>query len=272
MSLKDSIEFMKQGNEYEEETVESNNNTDSSSNVIDNSSDTSIKRRKKDNPFKKDGYDSVSKKPILTLIGITIAIGVIASGSYFAYKKATEDKGADWLQEMEDGVEEAPFKYSADERSMLRVNGFTADDIERLEIEERDPYQAVKKAEQDRKEKYDKEIKPYLDGASEEFNTLKEQTWLGTGTMSEKILDMSEHYSKKYGTYNCDYEKIPAYGSQLFLKLELDDFDTNVFMTVTSEKYQELQDSGNIVVTIYYNLYDDNSILVTDIKEKNIRE
>ena len=274
MGLLDDIEFIQQGSSYEEQP-----SAEAGSVVTEASSEASSSESSRSNPFsrrKKNKESSGPKEPKtgkekLKLVGIgagvILTVILIGCSAYFL----TKDKGPAWMQEVEE--EGIPvFEYSMEEREMLRLNGFTGDDIERYEVEERDPYVLAEEAENARKAKYDAEIKPYLDGASEEFKTLKSLTWIGTGAMSSSVLNENSNYEERYGTYNCDYQKIPAYGSQLFLKLDLVDFNTDVFMSVTPKRYLSLNDTGNIVVVIEYNKYDDGSILVTGIKEKNIKE
>lgn len=266
MSLRDNIEFMKQGPNYEEESP--NEDTTGSQPKSETKVDTSYKETiiKKDDSS--SSKDSSFKPDTLKLALVGIGVVAVLIGGYFIFKYATQDRGADFLNEVDSS--QPAFKYSMEERAMLRNNGFTADDIERLEIEERDPYGAAKEAEDARKKKYEEEVAPYMDGASEEFKKLKEMTWIGGTPMSQEPLNPEAVSEPWYGTYNCDYIKLPAQGVQLFLKLELTEFNTSVFMTVTPERYAKLPESGNIVVTVDYNKYSDGSIVVTNVYEKDI--
>ena len=275
MSLRDNIKFMKQTADYQEEA--------SSDEVKDLNDEMSGKPKpKEDDPFSSkpedDGEESSVDKPEIPKVKIilgTVGFLVLCIVLFIVFKGMNKDKGADFLQEME---EEPPFSYSQEERELLRLNGFTADDIERYEIEERDANSLVEEAYAARQEQYNNEILPYLDGASEQFKSLQALTWVGTGQMKNTILnnladeetgDMP--YQLMYGNYNCDYVKIPAYGQQLFLKLTVKELNATCFMTVTSERYSSLDDNGNIVVSIDFNQYTDGSVLITDISEVDIR-
>lgn len=207
----------------------------------------------------------------LVLIGVGVILFIVLF--IFAYQYFTRDKGADFMQGMEDGTDVAAFSYTMEERELLRNNGYTGMDIERYEVEERNPADLVSEAEAKRKEINDVELKPYLDGASEEFNTLKKFTWLGTGVMSPQVFTTDNTvYEQYYGIYNCDYTKVPAYGVQLFLRVELAEFNNQmIFMSVVPERYNELTESGNLVIDLRFNKYPDGSILVTDVKEKDIQ-
>lgn len=283
MSLADNLEdIMKQTSDYREEAPGGKSSEQSAKDVekineeiLGGADATPNNKKKRENPFKhKDDEDGGSnRKKFLIAIGGMLGVALLVGGLYAAYTYATRDRGTDWMQEVEENPAPA-FQYSIEEREVLRANGYTADDIERFEVEERDPVQLVEEAKAARKAVYDEEIKPYLDGASPKFNELKELTWLGTGEMSSTILSSEEgQYEQRLGAYNCDYKKIPAYGSQLFVKLTLMDFDgKEIFMTVTPDRYNELSDTGNIVVTIDYYLYSDGSILVHDVFEKDISD
>lgn len=270
MSLKDDLEgiSMKQTKEYKEEAPSTEESIDEVNEVINNGG-----KKERPNPFKKeeDGENKLNPKKAIIGLGILILVVVVGFGATQISKKISSNKGASFLDDMEDEI--ASFKYDMEERELLRANGYTGDDIERYEVEEINPYQLIREAEARRKEINDNEIAPYLDGASDKYKELEAKTWLGTGPMSPNILNTEEvNYEQRYGSYNCDYEKIPPMGSQLFLKVHALDFNKVIFMTVTSERYNELEPEGNIVVDIEYNKYEDDSILVTNVYEKDIRK
>ncbi len=256
MSLKDDLDsvLMEQTSSYKEESCsKSTNNFKEEEDVVDD-----VKVRK--NPFKSIKINKLFIIAIVVLI-ISFIAGIVVP-RYFL-----KDEGAKFLDEME----ESTFEYSLEDRELLRVNGYTGDDIERFEIEERDVTDLVEESEQKRQEIYDAEIKPILDGASPEYKKLKSQTWVGSPKMSDTILS-EDAMEERVGTYNCDYEKIDPCGTQLFLKLDLKEFKQSAFITVTANRYRELENTGNIVVVIEYDKYSDDSILITDVREKDIAE
>lgn len=276
MSLKDDLDsiIMQQTKGYKEEAPKqysSKEEVESINNSILGGGDVSP-NRERNNPFKRDkgeGTSGLDFKKVGIFIVAAILLVLIIYGSTSMFKKFNESKGADFLLELENGSDYT-FKYTSIERETLRINGYTADDIERFEVEERDPDQLVRLAEQQRKELYDREVKPYLDGASDEYKSLEKMTWVGLDTMSPEVLNGNHNYERRYGTYNCNYTKVPNKGSQLFIKIYIFEFNTEIFMTVTSERYLSLIESGNIVIDIEYNLYNDGKILVTSVKERVI--
>lgn len=279
MSLRDDLNsvVMQQTSDYKEEPT-GNSSTKGNINtreLTDSVLASPDEKKEKKNPFKHkkdENAELMDNKKKLIIAGSVIGgiVFLVCFGLGFHY--ITKDRGTAWMQEIEEG-ELPTFEYSAEERAILRENGYTGDDIERFEVEERDYRSLVKEAEEARKLKYETEILPYLDGASPQYKELERLTWLGTGDMSSVILTSSEgQYEQRYGSYNCDYVKLPAKGSQLFIKLTLMDFNNKeIFMTVTPERYNELQDTGNIVVTIEYYRYSDGSILVHSVYEKDIK-
>lgn len=273
MSLRDDLDSitMNQTKGYKEESPDNYKEVESiNEEILGESKPQETNASKRNNPFKNN--DNIDTKKILTVVLILTAVVLLAFGGFKIYTYLSQDKGASFYQEIEEG-DVAAFSYSMDERDLLRVNGYTADDIERFEIEERNPSELIKESESRRKELYDYEIKPYLDGASDKYKSLESMTWIGTGDMSPLILNTETiNYEERYGSYNCDFIKIPPKGSQLFVKLDLMDFNKEIFMTMTPERYNELPESGNIVVVIEYNKYADDSILVTDVQEKDIKQ
>lgn len=261
MSLRDDLNsvVMNQTDEYKEETQDGTPDNNSNPNLKNN-------RRSKDNPFK--GLIADKIKPSYIVIGIVIVIIVIVVAVFIP---KTPNVSGDGIT-LDNGIEENTFKYNMDERDLLRNYGFTADDIDRLEVEETNPNAAVEEVISNRKEINDAELKPYLDGASDQFKKLKDMTWIGTGTMSPSVFSAVEGEFEQYsGTYNCDYVKVTPMGVQLFLKVILADFNNQaVFMMVNPELYNKLSDSGNLVVEIEFNQYTDGKILVTNISEKAI--
>lgn len=273
MSLRDELDEiqLKQTRDYQEQVSKSNTNSEAPS--LEGSNEKEIKNPfKKDKEFNQEGFSVINilgnKKALL--VGGIIILSVVIFAVFMLSKLKPKDEGADFLNELE---QVASFQYTVEERDTLRTNGYTADDIERYQAEEMDPYTLVQEAEASRKALLEKEMKSLLDGASPKYKQLESMTWLGTGSMSKEILNNVEgSYEERYGTYNCDYTKVEEHGSQLFIKLELKEFNNKaIFMTMNPSRYNELSKSGNIVVVIEYNKYNDGSILVTNVEEKDIK-
>lgn len=271
MSLRDDLNsVMKQTKDYKEESASKTNKNNDKVKEINEE----IKNGK---PKEKDPFKSPSSKPSISLdkkkIGIIAGIVIILIVAVFAFSsisKNKEEEVPDWLEEVEEGVGE--FEYTDSEIQLLRDNGYTGDEIERFQIEERDAYELAEEAEESRQAKYKSEIQPYLDGKSAKYKQLESYTWLGTGEMDKTILKKNSSYEYYTGSYNCDYTKVPAYGAQLYLKLEIKELKTVAFMNIDADRYIQLSKKGNIVVKIDFHKYDNGSILITDITEKDITE
>ena len=71
---------------------------------------------------------------------------------------------------------------------------------------------------------------------------------------------------------NADFEKVPTYGLQLFIKCKIAD-GTYIFYNITPARWEELPDTGNIVLRINYRLYGTTAInmWVTSIEEVNVQ-
>ena len=106
------------------------------------------------------------------------------------------------------------------------------------------------------------------DTASPEYQELLNKTWLGGAPLNLDAVDPNVIYNNTSRKMNVDYEKCGAQGSQLFLKLYLDD-GTAAFMTVTPNRWKELNDSGNIVVEVTWREAGELRI-VTDVHEVRV--
>jgi len=161
------------------------------------------------------------------------------------------------------------FQYTVEELAELRVNGYTAEEVENYEALEIPAESLIMDAELKRKELYESELAPYLDAASDEYKELAADTWVG-----QTELQLSEDvaaYRFHMEVWNVDYKKLPPRGNQLFLKLTLDDGRV-LFMVVTPEQYLRFSESGNIVVQVRYTSLGDGTQIITQITEKDIQE
>lgn len=158
--------------------------------------------------------------------------------------------------------------YSKKEVEALRLWGYTADEIE---ISSRDGIPAktlVDQAKFDRQLAQKEALDAVRDTASPEYQELLNKTWLGGAPLNLDAVDPNVIYNNTSRKMNVDYEKCGAQGSQLFLKLYLDD-GTAAFMTVTPNRWKELNDSGNIVVEVTWREAGELRI-VTDVHEVRV--
>lgn len=139
--------------------------------------------------------------------------------------------------------------YKLDDIKVLRKWGYTANE---LEVASRDGVSAkalVEQAKKDREAAQREALKEVSDTASPEYQNLLNKTWLGGDPIDLSGVDPNIVYNTETWTENVDYEKCGAQGTQLFIKLYLDN-GTVAFMSVTPGRYVELADSGNIVVNL----------------------
>lgn len=211
--------------------------------------------------------DNGENKKLLILVGIIVGVVlvvIIAVVCTMSYKKKKEEEERLKAEALLAEEQEEEFKYTDAEIQSLRDAGYTGDEIELFEFDRKSAQELIEKAKAERQEMYEREILPYFDAASDEFKELYEDTWVGQGEL-EFDSDVDQ-YTYHQTTLNVDYEKIDPTGRQLFLKLHLKS-GICCFMTVTPERYLELDDSGNIVVSIYYTKTGDGAMIITDITE-----
>lgn len=211
---------------------------------------------------------------IILIVGGVIIIALAGVIGVVAMKKQQEKKEAEILARMEE--EEPAFAYTSDEIQELRDNGYTGDEIEQFEIDEIPAQRKIDDAEQRRKEKYDAEIKPYFDGASDKYKELEQYTWLAGDPISFDINLVDSEWYDKNTTLNLDYDKVPARGVQCFLRVHLKEATADseplyMFMTVTPQRYYELPEHGNIVVYIQYTVTDQGTV-VTSLEEQRVAD
>ena len=146
------------------------------------------------------------------------------------------------------------FTYTDEQLARLRAVGYTSHEIESFEEDERDFDELVTQAENARKEYLDETLKPYYEGRSELFKSLEDSTWLGLEDSSEDIPKSIEDFEdvvyEEY-TINTDFEKVPARGHQMFLKVYLDKEHSDwVYYECDVYQWMKLEDAGNIVAGI----------------------
>lgn len=167
----------------------------------------------------------------------------------------------EWLVEP---PEVSAFEYTVEEVALLRLNGYTGNEIETYEAARVDASELIEEAQVARQIQYEQEIEPYMDSASEEFKELRDSTWLGLDAL--EVDEDTSKYTRYVEKHNVDYVKVEPRGSQLILKLEMQS-GRELFMFVSPEQYVRLRDSGNIVVSIEYIRMGNGEIVVTKIEE-----
>lgn len=215
-------------------------------------------------------------------VALVLIIGAVLVWSGVQKDKAQQQANADAVfqnlkdqEELfeEDGetqpvVQQSSVSYSKKEVEALRLWGYTADEIE---ISSRDGIPAktlVDQAKFDRQLAQREALDAVRDTASPEYQELLNKTWLGGAPLNLDAVDPNVIYNNTSRKMNVDYEKCGAQGSQLFLKLYLDD-GTAAFMTVTPNRWKELNDSGNIVVEVTWREAGELRI-VTDVHEVRV--
>lgn len=162
------------------------------------------------------------------------------------------------------------FKYTETEKMQLREVGYTGDDIEQMESEQIEPAPVIEEQIDIQEQWAETFIAPYFDNASDEYKKMISNTWYGLPEV-EPYDDDVYNWSRVMMTRNCDYEKLPMHGHQLFLKVYLNDDNSSwAFTTVTPERYKTLLDSGNIVMDIWYTTTSDGKTFITQMSERTV--
>lgn len=284
-----------QGDFYEEEEIEDDTVETSTTEPDEDKED--VEKPKLSKPQIK-----VNPKVIACVIGIAVVLiiivfivaGISASQRKKAEAKAEQD-ALEQIQAMEDYYNEHPeerptpadqnvtedavnteasmdmgamVNYKLEDVKILRKWGYTANE---LEIASRDGITAkalVEQAKKDRESAQREALKAVSNTASPEYQALLNKTWLGGDPIDLSGVDPNIVYNTETWTENVDYEKCGAQGTQLFVKLYLDN-GTSAFMTITPGRYVELADSGNMVVNIEA-LTSDTLRIITKVEEVRV--
>lgn len=159
-----------------------------------------------------------------------------------------DDSGFEWIT-----PQQQVFSYTADQKERLRTAGYTGSEIEGFELTQSDVDQLVKQAEDMRAVWAQEVVAPLFDTASDEYKATINNTWYSLPQRTD-MYDFSQIASYYSQTKNLDYEKVPVYGEQLFIKIFLDDdaHEEYVFVCVTPDQWLLLHDAGNVVVSYEY--------------------
>lgn len=162
-------------------------------------------------------------------------------------------------------------KYSDKELALLRKYGYTTDEIEQsasLGIKAKVLLADAKEARE--RLAYDT-IKKLGDTGTPEYQEIYYNTWLQGEPRNLNGVDPSVIPVLSSATVNVDYTKLPARGPQLWVKLKLPD-GQYAFMSVTPQRYVQLNDSGNMVVTINTSTQGNEKFIVSIVEEEVERD
>lgn len=145
------------------------------------------------------------------------------------------------------------FTYTDEEKRQLRACGYTGTEIEAFQSISTPAQELIDKAIAEQEKWAAQFVQPYFDTASNEYKENLYNTWLGLPERDD--IPSFERYGFEHTiTTNLDYVKVPIYGNQVFLKVYLDDrnHDDWFFLPIAPDRWLELGDLGNIVVTYNY--------------------
>lgn len=160
------------------------------------------------------------------------------------------------------------FSYSAQDVRILRGCGYTGDEIEFFAQNKRSVESLVDEANKELNEHYKTWRESVLDDASEGYKALMDKTYLGNKETRSDVTaaDIKIGYNL---TENVDYEKIGVFNYQAWIKVKLSYGD--VFMNVPIERYTQLTDKGNIVVSFNARCGEGDVLLeITNLKEVRV--
>lgn len=154
----------------------------------------------------------------------------------------------------------------------LKKLGYTGDEIQAAVDNGLDLNALVEEGKKLQDEAAKEALKRMSDSASKEFKEIVNNSiyCMPKGTFTESpygdvnSVNLSDSY-----IVNADYDKLPTYGMQLFLKCKIAN-NTYLFVPVTPQRWETLPESGNIVLQIDYTLYgsaESTGVYVTNVTE-----
>ena len=160
---------------------------------------------------------------------------------------------------------------SSDDVELLRKMGYTGDEIELAQSTGVDTDTLVEAAEKLHDEAAKEALERMSDSASEEFQYIVNNSIFCLPEITFDEFDDSQEQSRLYtGEYvvNADYEKVPTYGNQLWIKVKIAN-NTYAFYLVTPERWATLPEAGNIVMRVQYTMYGTNNVnmYITGLQE-----
>lgn len=165
-----------------------------------------------------------------------------------AYAQSGETASSD--QEQPEDEQSVPsVSYSDQELKALRKWGYTASEIEVASQQGLSAKELADSAREDREEAQKEALAAVSDTASDEYKNLLHSTWLGGEDLDVSSFTNDFIYTSASRVENVDYEKCAAKNEQCFIRLNLDN-DKPAFMYISPDRYNELPDTGNMVVEI----------------------
>jgi len=207
-----------------------------------------------------------SAKTGLYLIAIAIAVVVVGVVIATLVPKNKAETDIAEPEPTTSQVVETVFEYLPDEMLKLHAYGYTTEEILAAEEIQKPADVLVEEA----KVKI-AEIQSELTSGT--GGSLVDPALAGivSAILSNQGLDKiqplanSGDWTSEVRKENIDYVKLPTYGSQLFIKLDITGFN-DVLMSVEPERWVELKQSGNIVVEYIVTFYNGNEI-ITSVEE-----
>ena len=159
------------------------------------------------------------------------------------------------------------FSYTPEEVEALRAAGYTGDEIEQNQTQEVPASTLIKQAE----DAHNAWVESLSNPDSPEYQELISTTTLGqpalnipTGLTEDEI---NAGLTSMTDTDNLDYDKVPARGSNLYLRIHMPDGSYH-FMNCPFARYCSMPDAGNIVVTYTVITYQDCSVITNMVEER----
>lgn len=266
--MKGGVGFMPILNQGDEYKPSDGSDMDSELNVEESTGNTeqSQKSNVSDRNVVPEFLANNKKKFIIGgVVGLVAVVLVLVLVLVFNDASSSEDDLPDFVTEedIENPTEPEEFKYTEEQKESLRAYGFTGTDIENLERDQFDPQEAIRRVKVLREEAEAETLTKFYAGRSKEFKRLENLTYFGNKPRKVPKGTVDSTY---YEQLNVDYEKVPVYGSQCFIKLKLKDRGTNAFMFIEPDRWRQLKKKGNIVVGITYS-YIKKEAFITNLVE-----
>lgn len=166
-----------------------------------------------------------------------------------AYAQSGETASSDAQEQAEDEQPATEIAYSDQELKALRKWGYTASEIEVASQQGLSAKELADSAREDREEAQKEALAAVSDTASDEYKNLLHSTWLGGEDLDVSSFTNDFIYTSASRVENVDYEKCAAKNEQCFIRLNLDN-GKPAFMYISPDRYNELPDTGNMVVEI----------------------
>ena len=210
-----------------------------------------------------DAGDNSGNKPKLNIKAIGIGIGValvfiliIAVLGKLGKQPSNNNQvelPSEEIPIYEEPIYEAPTNYNDQEIIKLRACGYSLEEMENAFLCGISCDDMIAQAEAERQAWIDEAVAPYFDTTSDEYKSDMAQTWKGLTKYEDtiKYVGESQYLSK---TRNLDYEKVDVHGSQLFIKIYLQEESTAeyFFHLCTLDEWSRLPDKGNVITTYNY--------------------